>query len=59
MDWVGGNDPQYRTFIPVSSDKDIETLKNASVFGLLKFFPRLQIDFPKERKTRLPPQWIR
>ena len=48
IDWEGGNDPQYRTYIPVESDTEIEALKKASPFELLKYFPRLQRDWPKE-----------
>ena len=47
-DWEGGNDPQYKTFIPVETQAEIETLKNADMRGLAEFHPRLQSDFPKE-----------
>jgi hypothetical protein len=48
IDWEDGNDPQYKTYIPVETEAEIETLKNASTFELLHFFPRLQRDFPKD-----------
>ena len=51
IDWVDGDDPQYTTYIPVETDEDIQTLKKSSQFELLQFFPRLQIDFPKEAKN--------
>ena len=44
IDWDGGNDPQYSTYIPVETEADIETLKKASVFELMRFLPRLQSD---------------
>jgi hypothetical protein len=48
IDWTGGNDPQYRTYIPVETREEIETLLNSSGFGLLKFSPRLQYDLPRD-----------
>ncbi|MBN2326835.1 MAG: hypothetical protein JXR73_06750 [Candidatus Omnitrophica bacterium] len=50
IDWVDGDDPQYSTYIPVETGEEVQALKNSSQFGLLQFFPRLQIDFPKEAK---------
>lgn len=55
IDWEGGNDPQYTTYIPVETNEEIETLKKSSPLELLQFFPRLQIDFPKEAKE--PKVW--
>jgi hypothetical protein len=46
IDWENGNDPQYKTYIPVETEDEINTLKNASTHELLQFFPRLQTDFP-------------
>jgi hypothetical protein len=54
IDWENGNDPQYSTYIPVETEAEVETLKSASTFGLLKFFPRLQHDSGKDATTR----WI-
>jgi hypothetical protein len=49
IDWVNGNDPQYQTYIPVETEDEINTLKKtASPLELLKFYPRLQRDFPKD-----------
>jgi hypothetical protein len=48
IDWEGGNDPQYRTWIPVESREEINTLNQANPSSLLNFFPRLQSDFPKD-----------
>lgn len=55
IDWIDGKDPQYTTYIPVETSEDIEKLKESSLFGLLDFFPRLQIDFLKEAKE--PKVW--
>jgi hypothetical protein len=41
IDWSGGDDPQYSTYIPVDSEADIETLKRTSPHDLLRFAPRL------------------
>ncbi|HEX2328656.1 MAG TPA: hypothetical protein VHN74_08030 [Candidatus Angelobacter sp.] len=48
IDWTGGNDPQYRTWIPVESREEIDALNQTSPLTLLKFLPRLQSDFPKD-----------
>jgi hypothetical protein len=51
IDWDEGDDPQYWTYIPVSTAAEIAMLKEQSPFGLLRFTPRLQRDFPKGAKT--------
>ena len=48
IDWEGGNDPQYHTFIPIDTLEQGKSLSEASPFELLEFSPRLQSDFPKE-----------
>ncbi len=50
IDWEGGADPQYTTFVPVEGQEEIERLKACSPFELLQFSPRLQKDFPKDAK---------
>jgi hypothetical protein len=50
INWEGGNDLQYSTYIPVETEDEIKTLKTASPFKLLDFSPRLQRDFPKDAK---------
>jgi hypothetical protein len=58
IDWEGGNDPQYVTYIPVDSDSDVETLKQTPAFELRQFGPRLESDWPKDAK--LPTlRWVR
>ena len=45
VDWEGGNDQMFDTYIPVDSDKAaLEKLNNKSFFELLGVFPRLQHD---------------
>ena|ERR1043165_1052554 len=51
IDWGGGDDPQYRTYIPVETETEIEALKKASRFDLLNYFPRLQRDWPKDAQA--------
>lgn len=48
IDWEGGNDPQYRTWVPVESREEIEELNKTDHISLLKYFPRLQSDFPRD-----------
>lgn len=48
IDWEGGNDPQYRTHIPVESREEINALLNTNEFTMLNFSPRLQSDFPRD-----------
>lgn len=58
IDWENGNDPQYRTYIPVETEEEIEELKKSSSFELLRFTPRLQRDFPKEADKPSKSCWI-
>ena len=44
VDWDNGNDKCYITLIPVQTEAEIEALKQASIFDLLTYFPRLQWD---------------
>ncbi len=57
IDWDDGDDPQYSTYIPVET-VEIEALKSEPPLGLLRIFPRLQKDFPKDAKVpRI--HWVR
>jgi len=47
-DYIGGNDPQYVTLVPVYSKEDIEKLKATSMFDLLKFRPHISSNFPSD-----------
>ena len=44
IDWNGGDDAQYSTYIPVEERSDIERMRDGSVFDLFYFTPRLQWD---------------
>ena len=48
LDYEKGNDAQYRTLIPVDTQKEAEELNKLPPFKLLAYFPRLQSDFGKE-----------
>ena len=47
-DYIGGNDPQYVTLVPVYSKEDIERLKATSMFDLLKFRPHISSNWPAD-----------
>ena len=47
IDWVDGDDPQYRTYIPVSNMTEVEILKMTATSELLLAAPALRRDFPK------------
>ena len=45
-EWVDrdeGDDKMYTTMIPVP-EKDVEALKGADIFDLMRYFPRLHLD---------------
>jgi hypothetical protein len=48
IDWAGGNDPQYCTYIPVDTHEEISALKKTDRWGILMFAPRLQKDWPRD-----------
>jgi len=47
-DYIGGNDPQYITLVPVYSKEDIEKLKATSMFELLEFRPHISSNWPAD-----------
>ena len=49
IDWEGGDDAQYTTYIPVQTREEIEALKQGSDFSL--FSPRLRSDRPTGAKA--------
>jgi hypothetical protein len=55
VDWEDGNDRMYWTFIPVDAPEQIAALKEASVFDLMRYTPRLLRDMSGSKGTR----WIR
>jgi len=56
INWSGGNDSQYNTYIPVDTIEEAERLHNDSPLKLLGKFPRLQCDFVGDTSTI---RWIR
>jgi hypothetical protein len=58
IDWEDGNDPQYRTYIPIIPDPDsIKALSAMSPMELLGLIPRLLDDWNADG-SRVT-QWIR
>lgn len=55
IDWEGGNDPQYRTLIPVTDEEGADKLSKLNEFEILQYHPRLQSDWPKDIKE--PKVW--
>jgi hypothetical protein len=48
IDWVGGDDPQFSTWIPVSTEDEIEAARAAPAGALGGFVPRLCKDWPRD-----------
>ncbi len=46
IDWIYGNDPQYRTLLPVESEEEAGRLATLAPNELLLHLPRLQADWP-------------
>ena len=44
VDWAEGNDRQYSTLFPVHMQEEIEAMKQASSFTLMRYYPRLHLD---------------
>ena len=51
VDWVDGEDPQYRKYIPIVNETEVEMLKKTGPLELLQALPALRSDFPKGAKT--------
>jgi len=49
IDWSEGNDPQYRTWIPVDDPASAVALNRLSIFEILKF-PSIRSDWPRDQK---------
>ena len=58
IDWVAGNDPQYNTYIPVSTVEEAEKLNTRSSFDICYVTPRLQDDWGAE-DTEKTIKWVR
>jgi hypothetical protein len=52
VDFGDGNDREYLTYIPVEAPEDIAAMKEGTVFDLMRFFPRLQL------QTGMSPAWV-
>ncbi len=52
VDFDDGNDREYLTYIPVEAPEDIAAMNKGTVFDLMRFFPRLQL------QTGLSPAWV-
>lgn len=46
IDWEQGQDPQYRTWIPVADEAEAAVLSMLPSIELLRFVPRIQSDWP-------------
>src|SRR3989339_830575 len=58
IDWENGNDPQYRTYIPIIPNAEtIEQLNNSDYIEILRYYPRLQWDLGKDDSRRI--YWVR
>lgn len=57
IDWVDGNDPQYRTWIPVDDESTAEQLSHLSPLEIQQF-RRIIIDWPKDQPAPSAPRKI-
>ena len=57
IDWNGGNDPQYRTWIPVQDVENADELSKLSPMDLLQF-SGIRSDFPLSARKSSRPKWI-
>jgi hypothetical protein len=56
IDWVNGNDPQYRTYVPVQTDEEIRLLKQTDYWFINSFYPRLQWNWSSDNTHTI--MWI-
>lgn len=57
IDWVGGNDPQYRTWIPIEDEDSAEELSSLSPLQLLRY-SGIRSDFPSDADHPIAPRWV-
>jgi hypothetical protein len=57
IDWIGGNDPQYRTWIPIDDQITGDQLNLLNHFEIQQF-RRIIIDWPKDQSEPGQPQKI-
>jgi hypothetical protein len=51
IDWIDGDDLQYRKYISIVDMAEVDLLKQASPLELLQALPSLRSDFPKGAKS--------
>lgn len=51
VDWENGNDPQFRTWIPVTSAEEAVILSGQSRIQFAKFSPRLEYAWPADAEV--------
>jgi hypothetical protein len=56
IDWVGGNDPQYLTWIPVDDPESAKELSRLNYLEILQF-PSIRCDFPFDAQAPSDPKW--
>lgn len=56
IDWAEGNDPQYRTLVPVEDEGSAELLSRKAPIELLAY-PSIRMDFPRKAKEPEKPRW--
>ena len=56
VDWSGGNDAQYSSWIPVDDEPGADRLNALSPFGLLAY-TSIGIDFPTSAQEPSAPYW--
>ena len=57
IDYVNGNDSQYRTYIPVETEEKADEINKLDIFGIHKISPRLIDDWLADGKRRT--RWIK
>ena len=57
VDWIDGNDPQYRTWIPVDDEETAEQLSQLPPLEIQQF-RRIIIDWPKDLPEPSAPRKI-
>ncbi len=56
IDWQGGNDDQYSSWIPVDDEASAERLNELSPIALLQYVS-LRVDFPRTAAGPSGPYW--
>ena len=56
IDWAGGEDPQYTTYIPVRDKKEAKIINKSDIFDIQSFYPKINLDWPKGKDMTV--KWI-